>query len=167
MLHWYLQVVVMIKNPGFRGFSIIQGIAVSAVGVMLFVYLWLSFSGIQETRDAELVDTVQVTLQATVSHGITTLQLPPDQISPANIINAARTSLPKGIYIDRTYKLHINHSGREAQFKITPEGDLLITALKNFTRYHVKEGRIARNNRWVIPVDFDNGRLTFHKDGSE
>lgn len=120
------------------------------ISVLLSVYLWLTYGGINETNDAKVVESVQISLQATLSKGVSTLQLPPSQIHPLNIVNAAKSSFPQGVKVDEQLNLSIFKTDRGAQFKITDSGDLLIVSLKNFTRYHIQNGRIVRNNSWPM-----------------
>jgi hypothetical protein len=134
------------------GVSTLQKMGLLIVGALLLVYLGLSVMDTQETRDAELVESVQVTLQSTVSKGVVALQIPATEIHPMNIINAARINLPKGIQMDKSLRLLILRSGREAQFSVTQAGDLFVVSLKNFSRYHVENGRIVRSNSWVIQL---------------
>lgn len=134
--------------------SLLQRFGILLVCLLLLTYVWVSYTETRETQDAEMVESVQVSLQAAVSRGMTALQLPPKDIHPANIINAARTSFPKGVALDRNFHMVIERSGREVQFEVTNEGDLIITSLKNFTRFHIENGRIVRNRQWVLPLPF-------------
>lgn len=126
-----------------------QGFIIVVIMVLLGMYLVVSFLDFQETRDAETVETVQVQLQAAVSKGMAALELPPNRINSLNIINSARSTFPKNAVVDRDYKLTLKSSPRGAQFEVTPAGDVLILSINNFTRFHVENGRIIRNNRWL------------------
>ncbi len=119
------------------------------VGLLLALsaYLGIAWMGLSETQDAELVEAVQVSLQSTISEGVTALNMPPDKIHPANFINAARVTFPKGVQVDKNLHLSIRNSPRGAIFKISHQGDLSIVSLINFTRYDVANGRIVRNTQ--------------------
>jgi len=127
-------------------------IGILIVVILLILYALLSWVGFQETHDAKMVESVQVSLQEALSDGMTQLNLPPSAISPQNIINAARIKFPKGVLLDPKLHLVIQRSGREAQYAITEQGDVLITALTNFNRYHLDHGRVMRNNRWLLAL---------------
>ncbi len=135
-----------------QGVSLSQTLALGIIGVVLVVYGVMFWLGMKETEDAEIVEAVQVKLQHAVSKGSTVLQLPPRQIHPANIVNSVRSSFPEGAQVDNNFNLKLAHSDRGAQYRITPEGDLVIASLENFTRYRVEKGRIVRNNHWLMPM---------------
>lgn len=137
---------------GSDGVSTVQGIGLILVGLLLAVYGALFILDMEETRDAEKVESVQVSLQVALSRGVATLQLPPNEIHPANIVNDARTRFPKGVKVSKDLHLTLPRSGREAQFRITREGDMVLVSLKRFTRFHVEDGRIMRNTQWTLPV---------------
>ncbi len=132
--------------------SLAQRIGVLVVLGLLLAYLGLFLMGMQETRDAKAVEQVQVSLQSALSRGMAMLNLPASQIYPDNIINAAKVSFPKGAQVDRNFRLSLTHSPRQAMFKIQQDGTLKIESLTNFTRYHVENGRIVRNNHWLVPL---------------
>jgi hypothetical protein len=115
---------------------------------LLLLYAWLLFDGWGETRDARKVEMVQVCLQTTVSRSVSLLNVPASQIHPANIVNATRSALPSGVQLDPHLHLLIPASHREAQFGITPQGELQLLSLQNFNRFHVNAGRIVRTNHW-------------------
>lgn len=129
------------------GISFAHGLVVVLVVALLGIYFWLFAAGIEETQDASIVESVQVSLQATSSKGAATLQVPPAQIHPLNVVNAAKSSFPKGVRVDEKLNLVIQKTDRGAQYQITDRGDLVIVSLKNFTRYHIEAGRIVRNNQ--------------------
>ena len=131
-----------------------QTVGITLLLCLLGIYLGISLNDIQETRDAELVESVQLSLQTAVSKGMTLIQLPPSDIQSANFMNEARSSFPKGITMDNHLHLLITHSHREAQFQITDQGDMLLINLGNFTRFHVENGRIVRNARWILHLPF-------------
>lgn len=134
-----------------RTLSPLQLFGASAVGLLLIVYLVLFLLGLQETREAKMVNSVQISLQQAVSRGMTTLQLPPERIDPANIINAARGSFPKGVRVDRSFAMTLPQSPRKARFTLTHDGNLELVSLTNFTRYHIENGRIVRSTHSVLP----------------
>jgi len=132
-----------------NGISKVQLIGVLFVVSLLIGFLWISFNDFQETRDAETVESVQVSLQREISKGMAALELPPREIHPLNFINAARSSFPKGAVVHENMQLTMAHSNRAAQYELTDSGDFLLVSLKNFTRFHVQDGRIVRNNHWM------------------
>lgn len=131
--------------------NLLQKAGILGTLVLLLTYAGLFIWGIQETRDAKTVETVQVKLQTAVSKGMAALELPPSQIHPQNIINAAQSGFPKGVKVDPQYHMVLNPSGREAQYQITDSGDLILVSVTNFSRFHVENGRIMRNNHWLLP----------------
>jgi hypothetical protein len=135
-------------------FPRLQPIGITLLLILLGAYLGISFNGIQETRDAEIVESVQVSMQKAVSKGMTLIQLPPAQIQTDNFINEAQSSFPKGVTMDKHLHLLITQSHREAQFQVTEKGDMLLVSLGNFTRFHVENGRIVRNAHWVLHLPF-------------
>lgn len=135
--------------------SIVQRLGVAITIGLLAVYMWISLTGIQETQEAKIVESVQISLQETVSKGMAELQLPPHEIHPLNIVHAAKSSFPKGVKLDSSFRLSIPNSKRTAQFKVTPSGDLIVVSLTNFTRFRIENGRVVRNNHWLLPLDFE------------
>ncbi len=135
---------------GERG-SALQQIGVLVVFVLLGIYVGLFFVSMQETRDAKKVDTVQISLQKAVSKGMTLLQKSPENINSENILNDADTTFPKGVEVDKHFHMKILHSHREAQFKVLKNGDVVLESLFDFSRFHIENGRIKRNTRWLIP----------------
>lgn len=136
----------------FQGLSPFQSFGILVILLLLGLYIGVTITDIQETRDAETVEAVQISLQTSLSKGIALLELPPDDIQPANIVNAARSSFPKGVSVDPNYHLVIQKSGRQAQFDTTPTGDVILLSLKNFNRFHVENGRIVRSNKWQFTL---------------
>ncbi len=134
-----------------QGISVLQGVGVALVVLLFGIYAWVTFSGMQETEDAKMVEAVQVSLQTELSKGMAALELPPEEIHPMNVVNAARASLPSGVEVDEKLNMVIFKTERGARYKVTKEGDLVVVSLKNFTRYHVENGRITRNNQWFMP----------------
>lgn len=131
--------------------SWIQRIGVLVVLVLVCLYVGVSVMGMAETKDAQLVDASQRALQDAVERGGSLLGLAPKDIHPANLVNATRTSLPKGVRLDTGLHLEIRASGRQAWFKLDPQGQMALVGLQHFSRYHIVNGHITRNNHWSLP----------------
>jgi len=131
--------------------SWIQRVGVLLVVVLLILYVGVSVMGMAETKDAQLVEATQGALQESVERGVSLLGLAPKDIHPANLVNATRTSLPKGVRLDTALHLQIPASGREAWFKLDSQGQMTLVGLQRFSRYHITNGHITRNNHWSLP----------------
>lgn len=129
------------------------------LGGAVAVYLGLMVWSWGETRDAQAVDQVQVSLQAAVSKGVAALDLPPSQIDPANLINSARTDFPKGVSLSPQYILSIRGSNRQAQFTIEDSGHVVLSKLWHFSRFHIENGRISRQNHLLVPTNKPEGEV--------
>lgn len=119
------------------GFTLIELGVVIAVIAILATFLVVSLTGMDESRDAGMVQSVQASLQSVVTQASTRLDVPPSQLSPQNVINAVRINIPNQAVLDNTYRLSFPQSGRGAQFAIANNGDVRITQLINFTSFTV------------------------------
>lgn len=127
-------------------------ILIIVIVVLFGTFGFLSFTGLSETHDATLVQTVQADLQGTISHASGNQGVGAHDLVAANVINAVRQEIPPAVklrptgLVDSPYELIFENTGRRAIFTVTLNGDVRIKfLLGQWTRFHQVNGFIEKN----------------------
>lgn len=136
-----------------RGFTLIELAVTIAVIAILAAFAVTSFGNSSEVRDAAMVQSAQAALQSVVSQGSARMDLPPDQLNSASVLNALRASFNTNGATNSSvqftasgnnYVMTIPSAGRTATFSIGASGDVNLSGLNNFTTYQVQNGLITK-----------------------
>jgi type II secretory pathway pseudopilin PulG len=127
------------------GFTLIEvGIVLLTVGVLSSVGI-IAYAGLDETRDAAMVQSVQTQLQTTVSQAVVRLDVTPDSLSKSDLVSVLKTNLTDQAVLDNTLKLSLSKGKRSAAFAIAANGDVGISSISGFSRYQISNNNTLEN----------------------
>lgn len=153
---------VMQGRQAAKGMTLIELAVVIAILTVLSGFAMLSWSSLDENRDATLVQAAQANLQTVISQGSLRLDKSPQQLlaeNSDNIQRAVRVLLEDDQngnakneldfqVAGNTANLSINSGRRTATFSISNNGDVALSGLggsQNWSQYGVQNGVIKRN----------------------
>lgn len=149
-----------------RGYTLIELAMIIGIMGMLAMFGVMSFGGLNEKRDAQMVETVQADLQSIVSQGMTRMDVNATQLMStysANVLTAVQAVIGQnggndlGITITNAgnqYTMTITKSQRTATYSVSNTGDVnLVSISPNFTGYCVdtNSGPIATIHKTPCP----------------
>ncbi|MBX2861215.1 MAG: type II secretion system GspH family protein [Vampirovibrio sp.] len=146
--------MIRLRSSAQNGFTIVELACVLVITAILATFAVATFSGMDETADASLVQSVQTSLQAVISQGSTRLDTAPTALNPANVINAVCSAGNAGCGNQYTinsgggagYTVNFVQSGRGAVYDVNANGDVGINTLNGFSRFSIgANGTIVKN----------------------
>ena len=146
--------IIAKKTASQRGFTLIEMAMVIAILAIVSAFAFISYNGTTETRDAAVVQSVQVTLQQVISQASGRYDINPTALDSADVVNAV-----EGYMIDTTggnnivfaatgggYRMSITGSGRGGNYSVNSSGDVTLDSplIGSWEHYGVQNGIIKK-----------------------
>ncbi len=136
------------------GFTMIEMAMVVAILAIVSAFAFISYNGTTESRDAAVVQSVQVTLQQVISQASGRYDLSPTALDTTDVVNAVNgylTNISGGnnVVFSATgggYRMSIAGSGRGGNYSINNRGDVTLNSplIGSWQHYGVTNGIISK-----------------------
>ena len=136
-----------------KGFTLVEIGVIIGVMTILSAFAITAYLGMDEGRDAAMIQSAQVSLQQVISQGAARLDVAPNALPPAAVLTAVQAVTgqnTQGVTFNVTnngsFSVTVDSTGRSATFDVRQNGDVVIrpSSLNNFAHYTVNSNGVIQ-----------------------